>query len=367
MPRDWTRYLANLRTDAGRALVEQGSRIDEARRTLTSEEYLHVLDAAGVTARDARLLATIGRRLRPILDLKPGLRLPIRIRTLATLSELSSEVLAQAVKEGRIHSVMTEADARSLRGPGVAPLQSVIRPTDNWSFATLCWPRIDGWDGHGYIPGDLYANCLWYYAQDGDLVVDPMAGSGMLFRVWNERDTWIGNEPWNINIVLSDLFPRGPHVKQILTCDLLKDFPTEKADYIIMDPPYCGLVNSQYSDLPNDLANMDTNQWINAMERIVRRFRTVQGKGGRCTIIVPNNRTITTGERVLFPEIVRRIFYQAGYELYDVTYASRRSQKKQGRQMGILNNRARRDRVPLADVSEVLTFVVPDNSNSSHK
>lgn len=361
MPRDWTRYIANLRTDAGRALVEQGNRIDEARRTLTSEEYQRILDAAGVAARDARLLATIGRRLRPILDLKPGLRLPIRLRTLAALSELSSNVLTQAAEEGRVKPAMSEADARSLRGLVVASLPSVIRPTDNWSFSTLRWPRIDGWDGYGYIPGDLYANCLWYYAHAGDLVVDPMAGSGMLFQVWDDRDKWIGSEPWDIKVVLSDLFPRGPHAKQILLCDLLKEFPTEKADYIIIDPPYCGLVNGQYSDLPNDLANMDTSQWVNAMEHIARRFRTVQGKRGRCSVIVPNNRTITTGERILFPEIVRRVFCRAGYELYDVTYASRRSQQKQGRQMGILNNRARRERVPLADVSEVLTFVVPAN------
>ena len=86
---------------------------------------------------------------------------------------------------------------------------------------------------------------------------------------------------------------------------------------------------------------------------------SVQIQGGRCTVIVPNNRIITTGERLLFPQVVRRIFCQAGYELYDVTYASRRTQQKQGRQMGVLNNRARRDRVPLSDISEVLTFITP--------
>ena len=359
MPRDWTRYLANTRTDAGRALVEQGNRIDEARRTLSADVYQRLLAAAGITARDARLLATVGRRLRHLLDLKPELRLPIRIRTLAALSELSTETLRRATDDGRVHVAMTEADVRSLRGPTTASPKSIIRPTDNWSFSTLRWPRIDGWDGHGYIPGDLYANCLWYYAHNGDTVVDPMAGSGMLLRVWEDRATWFDGKHWNLDIVLSDLISRGPYDGQILPCDLLEEFPTERADYIIIDPPYCGLVNGQYSELPNDLANMDAIRWTEAMEGIAHRFRSVQIQGGRCTVIVPNNRIITTGERLLFPQVVRRIFCQAGYELYDVTYASRRTQQKQGRQMGVLNNRARRDRVPLSDISEVLTFITP--------
>ena len=115
MSRDWISYLANSRTDAGRALVEQGRRIDEARQELTSDKFLTVLTAAGVTVRDARLLAKIGRRLRPLLDRKPGIRFPIRIRTLAALSDLSTDTLIRATEGGQVHAAMTEADARSLR------------------------------------------------------------------------------------------------------------------------------------------------------------------------------------------------------------------------------------------------------------
>ena len=360
MPRNWTRYLANSRTDAGRALVEQGSRIEEARRALSADEYQRTLNAADITARDARVLAAIGRRLRPLLDLEPGLRFPIRIRTLAALSDLASDTLIGAVENGRIYPTMTESDARSLRKPTSSrPLSSVIRPTDSWNFATLRWPRIDDEDGHGYVPGDLYANCLWYYAHGGDAVVDPMSGSGMLLRVWDDRAVWLeDDDPLELEIALSDISPRGPYKEQTQSCDLLEGFPTSKADYIIVDPPYCGLAHYQYSDLPNDLANMDSAHWTEAMKKIAQRFRSIQVSGGRCTVIVPNHRTIATGERTLFPEIIRRIFCQAGYELYDVAYASRRTQQKQGRRMGFLNNQARRERVPLADVSEVLTFIV---------
>ena len=69
------------------------------------------------------------------------------------------------------------------------------------------------------------------------------------------------------------------------------------------------------------------------------------------------SRDLNTGDRLLFPEIVRQIWYQNGYQLYDIAYASRRSQQKQNYRMAILNNRAKRDKVPLTDISEVLTFV----------
>ncbi len=357
MPRPWRRYLSNSYTDAGRAIVEQGKRLDEARRSLPEDSYLRLLADVGITPRDARVLAIIGQRLHSVITSDLRIRLPYRVRTLSALSDLSSETLAKATEDGKIHPAMTESEVKRLRGTSPRPVSTVIRPTDNWNFSTLRWPRIDGWEGHGYIPGDLYANCLWYYAREGDIVVDPMAGSGMLLRVWEERGEWLQGEDRSIEIKLADLAPRGPYASQIQWCDLLDRLPTDHSDYVIIDPPYYGLVNGQYSDSPNDLANMDADAWLEAMATIAVQFHKSQPESGRCTVIVPNNRNITTGERTLFPEIVHRIFQNAGYFLYDKAYASRRTQQKQGRQMGILNNRARREKVPLADISEVLTFI----------
>ena len=140
-------------------------------------------------------------------------------------------------------------------------------------------------------------------------------------------------------------------------CDLLEAFPVARADYIILDPPYCEIATGQYSDLKSDLANMSPDQWRKAMRVVAQRLRDAQIEGGRCTVVVPNRRGIADGERLLFPEMVRRIWSSCGYRLYDVVYSSRRIQRRQGRRMAILNNHARRSRVPLADISEVLTFV----------
>ncbi len=357
MSRDWKRYLSAARADAGRAIIEQGKRLDEAHQNLPKKRYLDLLAKLCITPREARTLVVIGSRLYSSLKKCPDTRFPYRIRLLSLLADLSTETLFAAASSGMIHPAMTENEVRELRGSVRESIPQVIRPTDNWNFSSLYWPRIDGWEGHGYIPGDLYANCLWYYARDGDTVVDPMAGSGMLLKVWEDRNKWSNGSIDDLKIVLSDLRPRGPYVNHIQECDLLESVPVARADYIIVDPPYCGLVSGQYSDFRSDLANMLPPDWISAMNVIAKRFSCVQPDDGRCTVIVPNSRFIATGERILFPEIVRHVFEEAGYYLFDVAYASRRTQQKQGRRMGILNNKARREKVPLADIAEVLTFV----------
>lgn len=357
MAHRWSRYLRQRNGDAGRALVAQGRRIAQARRELSPRRYSELLERAGLNARDASVLATCGDILGPLLDISPDVRLPFRARTLTALTELPFDVLRQAANEGIIRPSMTEAEVKSLTPSARQPVTAIIRPSDNWSFGRLQWPRIDGEDSHGYIPGDLYANCLWYYARDGDTVVDPTAGSGMLQQVWDDRSLWLGEPTMlRLDIVLSDLTPRGLYRDRIHRCDLLSGFPVAQADYIIIDPPYCGIATGQYSDLESDLANMEPDRWQQAMVTVAERLRTAQAEGGRCTVIVPNKRELTDGARLLFPDIVRQIWAKSGYRLHDVVYASRRIQQRQARKMAILNNLARRRRVPLSDISEVLTF-----------
>ena len=357
MGRNWISYLTSTPTDAGRALVLQGARLNEARKQLSHTHYARVLAKAKITPREATTLANIGRRLHILLEEYPNTRLPYRLRTLACLAELSYDNLRAIAGDGLITPMMTEPEAKALRPPSSNPMPSVIRPTDNWNFSKLRWPRIDGFDSHGYIPGDLYANCLWYYARDDDAVLDPMAGSGMILRVWEERNTWSNGTLCNLTVRGLDLNPRGPYEQLIGQNDLLDDMPQQSYDYIIVDPPYPGLVTGQYSELPNDMANMEPRDWTHAMKSIAIRFFESQSPDSRCTVIIPNNRDIATGRRNLFPDVVRTVYRDAGYQLYDTTYASRRTQQKQGRRMAILNNQARRARVPMTDISEVLTFI----------
>lgn len=121
-----------------------------------------------------------------------------------------------------------------------------------------------------------------------------------------------------------------------------------------MDVPYFGMCRYQYSARPDDIANMDEAGWTRAMGRIAEVCAAAEAK--RSTIMVAKFIDSDRRRRVLCPEIVRAAWRAVGYELEDVCYASKRIQASRRDRIADLNNRARQDRLPLGDVTEVLTF-----------
>ena len=203
----------------------------------------------------------------------------------------------------------------------------IIQPTDNWDITRVHYPRIDPDETYGYLPGDLYANALYYFAPAGGLVVAPMAGSGMIHHVYLDRALWAKGrtEPMEIELRMFDLVPRGPYATLIKPWDLCAGFPPiERApDYVILDPPYLGMVRGQYSSLAGDLANMGEAEWIAAMHRIAYACASVKAK--RCTIIVPASVDHADWSEVHCPEIVREAWKAAGYRLRWTCYASKQA------------------------------------------
>ena len=78
-------------------------------------------------------------------------------------------------------------------------------------------------------------------------------------------------------------------------------------------PPYWGMSQGQYSSLTNDLGNMDPGKWSLALNTIARILFRVQPASGRTTIIVPNNRSVSTNQLTLLTDNVRQTFNEAGY------------------------------------------------------
>ena len=232
----------------------------------------------------------------------------------------------------------------------------IIKPTDNWDITRVLYPRIDPDETYGYLPGDLYANALYYFAPAGGLVVAPMAGSGMIHHVYLDRALWAKGrtEPMEIELRMFDLVPRGPHKPLIERHDLLSGFPPVERppDYVILDPPYLGMVRGQYSRLAGDLANMDAAGWAAAMRCIAQGCGAVGAK--RCTIIIPASVDHADWSEVHCPEIVREAWKSVGYRLRRTCYASKHTQ--QNPRMARWNSIAREHRAPIADVAEVLTF-----------
>jgi hypothetical protein len=233
----------------------------------------------------------------------------------------------------------------------------IIKPSDVWNIDPVCYARIDPDETHGYIPGDLYCNCLFWFA-NGDLVVAPMAGSGMIHHVLRpeERVIWAKGrlQPLEVDLRIFDLAPRGPYKALIKQHNILDGFPTvERApDYVIIDPPYLGACRWQYSRRRDDLANMDEAAWTDAMRRIALSCAQVGAK--RCTIIVSALVNHAARQRVLCGEIVRAAWQGAGYRLFCVCYADKRIQQQP--RMPRWNNVARETLLPMSGMAEVLTF-----------
>jgi hypothetical protein len=234
----------------------------------------------------------------------------------------------------------------------------IIKPSDNWNFSTVQYGRIDEKldEYRGYIPGEIYANCFWYYVKPGDLVIAPMAGSGQILRVYEARQEWMGQHVYDFKLKMFDLTPHGKYKDLITQHDLTKSFPAENPDYIVMDIPYYGMVNQQYSDKLEDLANMALEDWKVAIGVIAENCASAQKTGTLCTVISPNYRDVTKKQIFMVTDIIRSLWESAGYVLYDKAYSSRRIQQNQTPQMARMNNQAKANQIMLTDITEILTF-----------
>ncbi|MDJ0844209.1 hypothetical protein [Crocosphaera sp.] len=234
----------------------------------------------------------------------------------------------------------------------------IIKPSDNWNFSSIRYKKIDNNSGknRGYIPGEIYANCFWYYVKPNNLVVAPMAGSGQIWRIYEVRQEWMGQHIYDFELKMFDLTPRGKYQHLIKQHDLLKNFPIPNPDYIIMDIPYYGMANQQYSDKSEDLANMSLDEWKESLAIIAKNCANVQKAQKLCTVISPNYRDVVTGQIFMVTDMIRALWESFGYQLYDKAYSSRRIQQNQTPSMARMNNKAKANRIMLTDITEILTF-----------
>lgn len=230
---------------------------------------------------------------------------------------------------------------------------SLIKPSDNWNFSPIKYPRIDGREVSGYIPGDIYANCFWYFVKPGNCVVDPMAGSGMASYVYEHRHEWMGEQIYDFELELFDLTPQAKHIKQH---DLLSSFPTDRADYIFLDLPYLGMSKNAYSNKKEDLANMTEEAYVSSVRRIAQVCASVQKSGQLCTVVSPNYTDHQKLKVINMAEYIRNCWCASGYTLFLETYSSRRIQQSQTPTIARLNNIAKERRLPLTDISLIMTF-----------
>jgi DNA modification methylase len=142
-------------------------------------------------------------------------------------------------------------------------LQWGIRTWDYWSWND-CDKRFgDNWPGR--IPAQLIAHILYYFSKKGDLVIDPMAGGGVV------ADTCLAfnRRCWSFDMV--DRPDDRPEIEHYFwDKDDLK-WPVNgktKPDLIIFDPPYFNKKAKEYEE--DSISNLTREEYMDFLEAFFR-------------------------------------------------------------------------------------------------
>lgn len=131
----------------------------------------------------------------------------------------------------------------------------------------------------GKLPAQQIKNLLWFYTNEGDMVLDPFAGGGTTLDVCNE---------WKRKCYASDINPCRPDiVKRDIVVDKLPDI---RAKLIILDPPYAGQKKGHYTDEPTDLSNMTIPKFYSTMKDVATDCYDHILYNGRVMLVVSQSR-----------------------------------------------------------------------------
>lgn len=122
----------------------------------------------------------------------------------------------------------------------------------------------------GATPSHVIWNLVKRYTREGDLVVDPMCGSGTTLDVCRD----LGRRVLGYDI--------EPYRSDVLRADA-RHLPLEdaKADFVFVDPPYS--THIRYSDNPDCIGKLDarTQEYYAAMEQVICEIHRIL-KDQRC-------------------------------------------------------------------------------------
>jgi len=230
----------------------------------------------------------------------------------------------------------------------------IIKPSDWWAFSHPKWRQES--DFPGSIPGEIYANALYYFAPRKGVAVDSMAGSGMLKRVYGDRELWQKDLDFDLEVHLFDLYPRRKFIKRH---DARKPLPI-KADWIFLDPPYFGQSNHLYK---GDIASAKTyHDYLKLMEEVIHAMKASLNPGGRLCALLPK----WSGHRPKDPNYnipadIQSLTIRAGLCWIDSAFISRGRQQEPG--SAAKNNWAKRNRRMRSDTCILNVFEKLRGSN----
>lgn len=173
-----------------------------------------------------------------------------------------------------------------------------IQPTTLWDYPSQHYGQTVQGDPNyrGATPSYIIWNLLKRYTREGELVVDPCAGSGTTLDV--ARDL-------NRKSLGYDIAPARPDIFNADARKLPPDL-TGKADFVFIDPPYSTHVD--YSDDPRCIGKLDAGDdaYYEAMSQVIAEIHRILKPGAAMALYVSDS------------FVKGRAFYPIGFELFSI-------------------------------------------------
>ncbi len=144
----------------------------------------------------------------------------------------------------------------------VKGLKCTPRPYDVWNFAECC--DLMGYKYKGRIPGQIILQLLYFFTEQGDLIIDPMAGSGTVVDacLLMKRKCFAfdnKSESYKIRVDIRE----GEALDSI---QALK----RKPDLVFLDPPYFKKLEKEYGS--ESISALPRNEYLDFFSELAGKL-----------------------------------------------------------------------------------------------
>ena len=170
--------------------------------------------------------------------------------------------------------------------------------TTVWSF-----PERGNWATHnpryrGNFAPQIPRNVILRYSKEGDIVLDPMVGSGTTLietKLLKRRGIGLDINPDAVKITEENLkFKTANKYKQKVKVGDIRDLSEikdESIDLIVTHPPYLNIIKYSNGKLDGDLSNItDIKKFCNELEKGIKEFYRVLKEDKYCAILIGDTR-----------------------------------------------------------------------------
>lgn len=227
-----------------------------------------------------------------------------------------------------------------------------LQSTTLWDFPRQSYGKTSKGDNKypGVTPAGLVWNLVWRYTEPGDLVVDPMCGSGTTLDICTEERR---------RCICYDISPVRPDVIQNDARHI--PLPENHVDLVFVDSPYGD--NIRYNEHPDDIGKIssETEPFYDELEKVI----------DECYRILKPGKVLGW---LIGDQWVKKQFTPVGFNLYqrlckkfetvDIICIARRGQSSH---TGVWFNRALRFNFYLRGFKYLFIMRKPSENKTLHK